>query len=100
MLAAAAANYRRALRLKPDLAEVHNDLGRALQGLGELERAVACYRQALRLKPDYAEAHMLVSKIRGLSRIDDDARFSTRTHGEIPGNRRSSGLLEGPDHRE
>ena len=53
----AVACYRRALELKPDFAEAHNNLGNALQDQGKLDEAVACYRRALELKPDFAEAH-------------------------------------------
>ena len=52
----AVACYRRALELKPDYAEAHNNLGNALKDQGKLDEAVACYRRALELKPDYAEA--------------------------------------------
>ena len=51
------AGLRRALALKPDYAEAHNNLGGALSAQGNLDEAVACYRRALALKPDYAEAH-------------------------------------------
>ena len=47
----AVACYRRALELKPDFAEAHNNLGVALQDQGQLDEAVACYRRALELKP-------------------------------------------------
>ena len=53
----AVACYRRALELKPDFAEAHNNLGVALKEQGKLDEAVACYRRALELKPDFAEAH-------------------------------------------
>ena len=55
--AEAVACYRRALELKPDYAEAHNNLGNALKDQGKLDEAVACYRRALELKPDFAEAH-------------------------------------------
>ena len=48
----AVACYRRALELKPDYAEAHNNLGNALKDQGKLDEAVACYRRALELKPD------------------------------------------------
>ena len=53
----AVACYRRALEMKPDYAEAHNNLGNALRDQGRLDEAVACCRRALELKPDYAGAH-------------------------------------------
>ena len=53
----AEAIYRRGLEVKPDSAEVHNNLGIVLHIRGKLEDAAAAYRRALELKPDYAEAH-------------------------------------------
>ena len=53
----AIAAYRTAIRLKPDYAEAHYNLGIALHDQGKLEEAIAEYRTAIRLKPDYANAH-------------------------------------------
>jgi tetratricopeptide (TPR) repeat protein len=55
-LAEAAAVYRQLLALRPDLAEVHSNLGVVLKSQGKLDEAAAHYRQALVLKPDFAEA--------------------------------------------
>ena len=49
--------YRRLLARWPDVAEVHNNLGLALQDLGRLDQALASYRRALTLKPELADAH-------------------------------------------
>ena len=46
----AVACYRRALELKPDSAEAHNNLGNAWKDQGELDEAIACYRRALELE--------------------------------------------------
>jgi Flp pilus assembly protein TadD len=35
----------------------HNNLGAALAGCGQLDKAIAQYRKALEIKPDYAEPH-------------------------------------------
>ena len=48
---------RRALELKPDFAEAHNNLGLVLREQGRPDEAVACYRRAVELKPDYVETH-------------------------------------------
>jgi tetratricopeptide (TPR) repeat protein len=53
----AVAAGRAAIRLQPDSAEAHTNLGIALGDLGKTEEAIAAYREAIRLKPDLAEAH-------------------------------------------
>ncbi len=45
------------MRLKPDLAEAHNNLGIVLARHGEPEQAEACYRRAIEIKPDFANAY-------------------------------------------
>jgi len=46
-----------ALRLKPDCAEAHNNLGNVFINQRELPKAVASCQQAVRIKPSFAEAH-------------------------------------------
>jgi tetratricopeptide (TPR) repeat protein len=53
----AAACFRQALRLRPDLPEAYNNLGYTLAGQRKLDEAIACYQQALRLRPEFGEAH-------------------------------------------
>jgi protein O-GlcNAc transferase len=48
---------KRAVTLKPDLAEAHNDLGNVLGAQGKFVQAAACFEQAAVLKPDFADAH-------------------------------------------
>ena len=45
------------MRLKPDYAAAHNNLGNAWQDQGQLAEAIACYRRALQFRPEVAEAH-------------------------------------------
>jgi tetratricopeptide (TPR) repeat protein len=52
----AVAQYKRILSIKPELPEIHNNLGRALAELGKLEAAVAAYRRSVELKSDNPEA--------------------------------------------
>jgi Tfp pilus assembly protein PilF len=46
-----------AVRLKPDFALAHNNLGAILRDRGQLDEAIAEHREATRLKNDYAIAH-------------------------------------------
>jgi tetratricopeptide (TPR) repeat protein len=50
------ASYQKALQIKPDFAEAHNNIGAALRAKGQLNDAISCFRQALKFKPSYAEA--------------------------------------------
>ena len=53
------ARYEAALRLRPDSADAHNNLGYALERIpGRLDDAIAEYERALRLKPDDAGAQI------------------------------------------
>jgi tetratricopeptide (TPR) repeat protein len=51
------AEFRDAIRLRPDFAEAHNHLGLVLIQTGEDEAGIASFREAVRISPDYAEAH-------------------------------------------
>ena len=46
----------KAIGVRSNIAEYHNNLGNAHKALGRHEQAAACYRRALALKPRYAEA--------------------------------------------
>jgi predicted O-linked N-acetylglucosamine transferase (SPINDLY family) len=47
----------RAIRLRPDVAEYHSNLGNALRIVGRTDDAIAACRQAVQLQPDLALAH-------------------------------------------
>jgi len=47
----------RVTRIKPDFAELHNNLGKAFEQMGKLDAAVASYELALALRPDVAESY-------------------------------------------
>jgi tetratricopeptide (TPR) repeat protein len=53
----AIADYDRAIALKPDHTNAHNNRGNALFQLGYYDVALASYDQAIALQPDYATAH-------------------------------------------
>ena len=50
------AAFRAAIRIRPDYAEAHNNLGLVLIQSGNDEEGIAALREAVRLAPDYAEA--------------------------------------------
>ena len=50
--------YREAIRIKPDFAGAHNNLGIALiSSKGLLDEAIKEFKEAIRINPEYAEAH-------------------------------------------
>ncbi len=53
----ALSEYQRAVRIYPNYAEAHNNLGAILLQLGRTPEAVAEYQAAVRLDPDYPDAH-------------------------------------------
>src|SRR5262249_11234520 len=48
---------KEAVRLNPNLADAHTNLGFAFLKQGDTAQAMASYENALRVKPDFAEAH-------------------------------------------
>ena len=77
-LAEAEAHCREALRLQPDLAGAHNNLGVALQEQGKLNEALAHYQEALRLQPDVYLPHFNIGNVLSLSGRVEEAISSYR----------------------
>ncbi len=50
------AEFHEALRLRPDYAEAHNNIGLVLAQNGDDEKATAEFREAVRIRPNYADA--------------------------------------------
>jgi Flp pilus assembly protein TadD len=66
------ADYREALRLRPDAVGLRNDLGNILGKSGRYKEAVFHYRAALELRPDLGEIHdNLGIALKRLGRIDE-----------------------------
>ena len=49
--------YQEAIKLKPDFAAAHNNLGICFREIGKMDESIFHTRKAIKLKPDYAEAH-------------------------------------------
>ena len=64
--------YDRALKIKPDYAEVHLNLGVALAGCGRIDEAIDHYRKALEIDPNNSVAHYnLGLALAGAGRIEE-----------------------------
>ena len=61
----AAAEFREAIRIDPELAEAHVYLGTILGHQKKLDEAAAEFREAIRIDPGMAEAHVYLGKILG-----------------------------------
>ncbi len=70
--AEAGASLKRAIALKPDLAEAHHTLGLVLHAEERAEEAAASFGRALSLKPDLTPAHLgLAGALYDLGRFDE-----------------------------
>jgi WD40 repeat protein/serine/threonine protein kinase/Tfp pilus assembly protein PilF len=56
------ADYTEGIRLNPDDALAHNNLGKSLQTQGKTAEAIAEFETAIRLKPEFADAHTGLAK--------------------------------------
>jgi tetratricopeptide (TPR) repeat protein len=62
-----------ALRLQPDSASLHNNLGNVLTLQGRYDDAAVSYQQALGLRPEYAEAHSNLADVLSSLGKNEDA---------------------------
>lgn len=68
----AAADYERALALKPDYVEALSNLGNLRLAQHRADEAIACHKRALAHNPDYAEAQMnLGNALRAQGRLGE-----------------------------
>jgi tetratricopeptide (TPR) repeat protein len=60
--------YEQALRINPDYAEAHNNLGAALGQMGRISEAIEQLKAALRVNPNYIDAQNNLTKLQGLQK--------------------------------
>ena len=60
----AAFSYRKAIKIKPNYAEAHSNLGIILLDLGKLQEAEFSIRKAIEIRPNYAEAFYSLSLLK------------------------------------
>ncbi|ACC69829.1 tetratricopeptide repeat-containing glycosyltransferase family protein [Paraburkholderia phymatum] len=64
--------WRRAIALKPDYCDAHNNLGVVLKESGRLDEAKACYHKALSISPTHAGAYVNLGRLHAqLGRSDE-----------------------------
>ena len=85
-LAAAAEAYGQILRLQPDLAEAHNNLGNVLRDQGRLDDALVHFQTAARLKPTLLAAHNNQGNILKRQRKLDEAAAAYQIALALDGN--------------
>jgi tetratricopeptide (TPR) repeat protein len=49
--------YQKVLKINPNHADAHNNLGAIFQNLGENQKAKSCYEKAIKINPNYVNAH-------------------------------------------
>lgn len=86
-LAGAVPEYVQFLKLHPEAAAIHSNLGAALAGLGRYEEAVAEYKIALKQSPRLPSARLnLALAYYKMGRIADAATQLEKVHAEDPPN--------------
>ena len=66
-------NFRRAVKLNPQVYFYHNNLGLALDAQGLKEEAIDCYKKTIKLKPDFAKAYNNLGIALAKKGMTDDA---------------------------
>ncbi len=82
----AMAEFRTAIRIKPDYAEAHYNLGVALAAAGQYDKAIDEYRTAIRIAPDYATAlNNLGSTLVLCGQLDEAMKCCQKAVEIVPG---------------
>ncbi|MDA7853373.1 tetratricopeptide repeat protein, partial [Porticoccaceae bacterium] len=78
--------FREAVKLKPNYAQAHNNLGNALHQLGMLTAASESFQRAIQLKPDYVVAYNNLSVVQKDQDDINAAQLSCRRALELDPN--------------
>ena len=93
-LAGAVTEYREFLKLHPEAAAIHSNLGAALAGLGRYEEALPEYKMALKQSPKLAGARLNLALVYyKMGKLDDAVTELEKVHAEDPGNHQAVLLL-------
>ena len=65
-------SYKKAIDLKPNFAEAHNNMGIAFKGLNQLDDALKSFQRAVEINPKFASGHYNLGNIfKDLDRVND-----------------------------
>ena len=102
----AIACFAKALEIRPDLAESHNNLGKVLSETSRPDEAIACFQKALRINPGYGDAHYSLGIVHhAAGRLDEAIACLTRAVQIEPNaaelnSRLGAALCDAGRHRE
>jgi tetratricopeptide (TPR) repeat protein len=93
-LEGAVQEYRQFLKLHPEVAAIHSNLGAALAGLGRYEEALPEYKTALKQSPKLVGARLNLALVYyKMGKLDDAATELEKVHAEGPQNHQATLLL-------
>src|SRR5271168_781353 len=93
-LEGAVTEYREFLKLHPEAAPIHSNLGAALAGLGRYEEALPEYKTALKLSPKLEGARLNLALVYyKMGKIDDATTQLQKVTAEDPANHQALLLL-------
>ena len=79
-------NLRRAIELRPDVADTHHFLGNTLLQKGDTDEALDLFERAIALRPDYVEAHnKLCEGLERSNRLEEMESALQRAQQHCPG---------------
>jgi tetratricopeptide (TPR) repeat protein len=93
-LEGAVTEYRQFLKLHPEAAAIHSNLGAALAGLGRFEEAIPEYKIALKQSPKLESARLNLALVYyKMGKLDSAAKELEKVYAEDPSNHQTALLL-------
>ena len=89
--------YKEAIRINPNLAEVHNNLGNLLYNLKRFGEAEKEYKEAVRINPDHAKAHnnlgILLYNLKRFEEAEEEYKEAVRINPDYAEAHNNLGIL-------
>ena len=75
--------FKESIRLKPEFAPVHKDLGLAYYENKQYDQAIEAFKESIRLKPEFAPAYRELGKVYQTKQLDNLALAALREHNRL-----------------